>query len=110
MVKENLASKKGYVLEAGDAGHRFKGTKKEAFTHNDLYVTRDIACERYASQNKECHGRKQVSDYVQTNKTITNKDIVIWYSLSLHHIPRGEETPEMDVHNNSFKLIPKNIY
>ncbi|WP_196297075.1 hypothetical protein [Photobacterium leiognathi] len=34
----------------------------------------------------------------------------MWYNLTLHHIPRGEASPEMDMHRNSFKLVPRNLY
>ncbi|KJG11303.1 hypothetical protein UA38_12580 [Photobacterium kishitanii] len=111
LIQENVNSNKSYHVQPGDSGHRFVGIKKkEAFTRNDLYITKDVACERYASQNYACNNKKQLSDFVQSNASIENKDIVVWYSLSLHHIPRGEESPEMDMHRNSFKLIPKNLY
>ncbi|WP_318476898.1 copper amine oxidase [Photobacterium leiognathi] len=110
IVEESATSNKGYILQPGDAGHRFKGIKKEKFTRNDLHISRDIPCERYASHNKMCNGKKQLSDFIQENKTIKNRDFVVWYNLTLHHIPRGEESPEMDMHRNSFKLVPRNLY
>ncbi len=109
-VQESQGNDRGYMLVPGDSGHNFKGKDSEQFTKNDFYVTQRKGCERYATQNRRCDGKKQVSDFVQKNKTIKNKDVVVWYSLSLHHIPRAEEVPEMDMHKNSFRLLPHNLY
>ncbi|MGE0633625.1 MAG: histamine oxidase, partial [Pseudobdellovibrionaceae bacterium] len=43
---------------------------------------------------------------MSNNENIENKDIVLWYSFGITHIPRPEEWPIMTVHRAGFTLMP----
>lgn len=102
----------GYTFIPGDFGHHFVGVEK--FSKNEFYITEYDKCEKFASQNNiignDCSDSGKTLDaFIQSNNNIEAKDIVLWYSLSLHHIPRSEEQPNMDTHWNRFQLVPTNL-
>jgi Cu2+-containing amine oxidase len=44
------------------------------------------------------------------NRTIEDRDIVIWYTLGVTHIPRTEDWPIMPVHPTGFRLVPAGFF
>ena len=97
---------RSWEIRPTDVGHRDEGP--EAFTHNDLYVTRYQQCEVYASHNPTGTGcQDEVSDFVNGE---TIDDLVVWLGLSFHHIPRAEDQPRMSTHWNHFRLLPRDLH
>lgn len=97
----------GYELVPLESGHRDEGPSFEPFTHNDFYVTKYSSCERYASHNDdifECG--ENLQDFV-SGESIVDEDIVVWYGLTFHHIPRDEDESRMHAHWNGFRLEPR---
>ncbi len=99
----------GYELVPLESGHRDEGPSFEPFTHDDFYVTRYDACEQYASHNDNhfpaCGDHLQ--DFV-SGESLANEDIVVWYGMTFHHIPRDEDETRMHAHWNGFRLEPRN--
>ncbi len=93
-----------------DTGHRDIGPADEPWTENDIYVTQHRACERFASRNPSdpggCLANEHVSDFVN-GESLANEDLVVWFGLTFHHIPRDEDEPRMHAHWNHFRLIPR---
>ncbi|RYL92802.1 primary-amine oxidase [Sporolactobacillus sp. THM7-4] len=82
--------------------------KRAGFIKNHLHVTQYDPNEMYASgkypnQNK---GGDGLVKYIQADRNIENEDIVVWYTLGLHHIPRLEDWPVMSVDVIGFQLKP----
>jgi primary-amine oxidase len=48
--------------------------------------------------------------WTNANRPIANKDIVLWYTMGVTHIPRPEEWPVMPVHRLGFKLVPSGFF
>ncbi len=93
-----------------DTGHRDIGPADEPWTENDIYVTQHRACERFASRNPSdpggCLANEHVSDFVN-GESLVNEDLVVWFGITFHHIPRDEDEPRMHAHWNHFRLIPR---
>ena len=97
---------RSWEIRPTDVGHRDEAP--EAFTHNDLYITRYQQCEVYASHNPTGSGcADEVSDFV--NGEVID-DLVVWLGLSFHHIPRAEDRPRMSTHWNRFRLLPRDVH
>jgi len=47
-----------------------------------------------------------VTDFVN-GESIDGGDVVVWYGISYHYLPRSEDDPYMPVHWDSFNLIPR---
>ena len=98
-----------YQIEPLLTGHRDTGPFYEPWTDNDFYVTVNNSCEIYASHNPQVNGcADNLSEFVN-GQSLVNADLIVWYGMTFHHIPRDEDEPKMHAHWNSFKIIPRNV-
>ena len=97
-----------YRFEPLRVGHRDEGPAYEPWTLNDFYVTKQKSCENYASKNPttdDC--AKDLSAFVD-GESIDGADIVTWYGVTFHHIPRDEDEKYMHAHWDGFRIVPQN--
>ncbi len=89
----------------------YRGPSYEGFTQNELWATVDKACERFASHNNvvdpNCPGADVAA--FANGEPLAGKDVVLWYGLSFHHLPRDEEEPRMASHWSEFTMIPRDM-
>ncbi|MEE9493363.1 MAG: putative Ig domain-containing protein, partial [Gammaproteobacteria bacterium] len=98
-----------YEIEPLLTGHRDEGPSYEPWTKNDFYVTVNKSCEKYASHNPTINNcADNLAEFVNGH-SLNGKDLVIWYGMTFHHIPRDEDEPKMHAHWNSFKIVPRNV-
>jgi subtilisin-like proprotein convertase family protein len=96
-----------YHLEPLRVGHIHQGPASEPFTNNQFYVTVNKACEKWASHNPTLNGcGENLADFVN-GESLTNQDLVLWYGISFHHLPRDEDEVMMDAHWDGFQIIPR---
>jgi primary-amine oxidase len=96
-----------YHLEPLDVGHRYVGPSSEPWTNNIFYVTRYKACERFATHNPTSGGcADNVAGFVSGEST-NSQDVVLWYGITFHHLPRDEDEPKMHVHWSGFRMVPR---
>jgi hypothetical protein len=96
-----------YQIEGLSSGHDFTGPEFEPFSHNDLYVTTFKTCEKYPSHNPALNGcANDVSQFVN-GESVDGADLVVWYGITFHHLPREEDEVYMDVHWDGFTIIPR---
>jgi len=86
--------------------------QRAGFIKHHLHVTKFNPDEMYASgkypnQNK---GRDGLTKYIEANRNIENEDIVVWYTMGHHHIPRTEDWPIMPTAYISFQLKPVGFF
>ena len=96
-----------YQLEPIDVGHRDVGPTYEPWTANDFYVTKYRECERYVSHNPQVSGCTDNLAGFVNGESVENADVVLWYGVTFHHIPRDEDEPYMHAHWNGFRLTPR---
>lgn len=82
--------------------------KRAGFSEHTLWVTPYDANERYASGTYVwgTKGEDSLPEWVKQKRSIMNTDIVAWYTVGFHHVPRPEDWPQMPVMWHSFSLRP----
>lgn len=48
--------------------------------------------------------------YIKNNDSLLGKDVVMWYTFGVTHVPHPEEWPIMNVHHTGFTLMPMNFF
>jgi primary-amine oxidase len=93
--------------------HIFRGPNYEPWTHQELYVTRNKVCERFATHNPAVGScRESPNDSVAAfadGESLANRDLVVWYGSSFHHLPRDEDEDHMHPHWTGFSIIPRDL-
>ncbi len=96
-----------------DTDHIFRGPAYERWTHNEVYVSRRKGCELFATHNTptgDCQPSPNDSVAAYANgESVGNRDIVVWYGTSFHHLPRDEDEDHMHPHWSGFSIIPRDL-
>jgi Cu2+-containing amine oxidase len=53
---------------------------------------------------------KGLPEWTKANRDIAATDIVVWYTVGMHHVVRGEDWPVMPVARHSFELGPFDFF
>jgi len=48
--------------------------------------------------------------WTRANRSVQNRDIVVWYTFGMTHIPRPEEWPVMAMQSVGFRLMPAGFF
>jgi primary-amine oxidase len=87
-------------------------TKRAEFITKHLWVTPYHPAEQYATGDypNQHPGGAGLPEWTQANRAIENTDVVLWYTIGMHHIPRPEEWPVMPVSCAGFSLKPLGFF
>ncbi|MGB5326391.1 MAG: hypothetical protein WBN40_13345 [Pseudomonadales bacterium] len=96
-----------YHLEPLHTAHRYTGTNLEAWAQNDFWVTRYNPCERFVVDNPTAGGCASDIDGFLNGENIDGADVVLWYKINYHHLPRSEDEPEIQMHWDGFFILPR---
>jgi primary-amine oxidase len=82
--------------------------QRAAFMTRHLWVTPFAANERFPTGEypNQHPGGAGLPEWTKADRPIENTDIVLWYTLGSHHIPRPEDWPVMPAERVSFALKP----
>jgi primary-amine oxidase len=86
--------------------------KAGAFTAHQLWVTPYRPDERYAGGTYviASKGTDGLATWTKENRKIENTDIVAWYTLGFHHVPRQEDWPVMPMMWHGFVIRPFDFF
>jgi len=116
-VKGPLGYPTGYELMPGATAASLldpsDGPQKVgAFSTHQLWVTPYRSEERFAAGTYplESKGDDGLAVWTKADRPIENTDIVAWYTLGFHHVPRAEDWPVMPVMWHDFVLRPFDFF
>ena len=86
--------------------------KAGAFSAHQLWVTPYQEGELYAAGTypNSSTGDDGLQAWTKKNRSIENTDIVAWYTLGFHHVPREEDWPVMPVMWHDFVIRPFHFF
>ena len=86
--------------------------KRAAFINRHFWATRYHDEEMYAAgaYPNQSLGGAGLAKWVSNNESLSNRDVVVWYTMGVTHIPRPEEWPVMAVTHVGFKMIPGGFF
>jgi len=86
--------------------------KRAGFMFKHLWVTRFAPGELYpAGQYPNQHaGGDGLPAWTARDRTIENEDIVVWYTLNYHHLPRPEDWPVQPCVYAGFHWMPSGFF
>jgi primary-amine oxidase len=113
-VKGPLGYPTGYeIMPGGNASSLLDpddtAQKAGAFSNHHLWVTPYKAGELYASGVYPTASKGDndgLAVWTKANRPIENTDLVAWYTLGFHHMPRAEDWPVMPVMWHQVEIRP----
>ncbi len=112
-VKNALGQNTSYEIMPGETGISLLPAsewpqKRAGFSEHNLWVTPYSPKERYVSgvYVMGSKGEDALTEWVKQNRSIMNTDIVAWYTVGFHHVPRPEDWPQMPIMWHTFSLRP----
>lgn len=86
--------------------------RRAGFTDYHLWVTPYQANELYAAGNypNQSHGGDGLPAWTSQDRPIEDTDIVVWYTLGLHHVVRAEDWPVLPTEWHEFEVRPFDFF
>ena len=86
--------------------------KRGGFSSHQLWVTPYDPNEFYVSGTYVAgsDATDGLPEWVKKNRSIENTDIVAWYTVGFHHVPRPEDWPQMPIMWHDFSIRPYHFF
>jgi primary-amine oxidase len=86
--------------------------RRAAFSAAPLWITAYDPAELYAAgpYPNQSRGGAGLPAYAAQHRAVVNADIVLWYTMGFHHVPRPEDWPAMDTMWHSVALVPDGFF
>jgi primary-amine oxidase len=112
-----LGQQTGYALVPGENAPPFQAPnsgprRTAAFLDHQLWVTLFDPRQMYASGEwvNLRREREGVATWSAADRPIVDRDVVLWYTFSVLHLPRPEDWPVMPAHTAGFRLVPVGFF
>ena len=112
-VKNSLGQTTSFEIMPGETGISLLPPsewpqKRAGWSEHNLWVTPYDPNQRYVSGTylMGSTGEDTLPNWVKQNRNIMNTDIVAWYTVGFHHVPRPEDWPQMPIMWHTFSLRP----
>lgn len=86
--------------------HQSDGNHGQSWLANDIFFTRYKACEQLATNNSTSDCGGHISQFVD-GENLNEADVVVWYRMSYHHLPRDEDINRVPIRWSGFELLPR---
>jgi primary-amine oxidase len=86
--------------------------RRASFIDHHLWATPYRDDERYAAGDypTQSRGGGGLAEWTKQNRAIENTDIVVWYTMGFHHLPRTEDWPVMPTAWHEFEIKPFDFF
>ncbi len=86
--------------------------KRAVFASKHLWVTPYSPDERHPAGNypNQNPGGDGLPKWTQADRSLVDTNLVLWYTLGVHHMPRPEDWPVMPVSAHGFALKPVGFF
>ncbi len=86
--------------------------KRNGYIDYSIWNTAYDPSQRYAGGELAfgSTGADSLPNWVKADRPIANTDIVTWYTMGFHHVPRMEDWPVMSTMWKGIKLVPFNFF
>ena len=86
--------------------------RRARFLDKHVWVTPHDPAERYASGDYPNQTREDtgLAAWVEQDRPVENRDVVVWYTFGANHLPRPEDWPVMPVERIGFMLKPDGFF
>jgi primary-amine oxidase len=109
----DLGQHTAYALVPGENAPPFQAPnsaprRRAAFLEHQLWVTLFDPRQMYASGEwvNLMREREGLATWTAGDRSIVDRDVVLWYTFSVLHLPRPEDWPVMPTHTAGFRLVP----
>ncbi len=116
-VRNRLGEPVGYKLLPGPTPRLFADAssavaRRAAFATKNLWVTRFEPDELTAAGDfpNQHPGGAGLPAYTERDAPLENRDVVVWHSFGVTHVPRPEDWPVMPVEYCGFTLMPVGFF
>jgi primary-amine oxidase len=95
-------------LLADDDNPQLRG----AFSKSVLWVTPHDESQRFATGLHVTGGSGEdgLPEWTKANRPIEQADIVVWYTMGIHHVARSEDWPVMPIAIHELELRPFDFF
>ena len=86
--------------------------RRAGFIDYHLWVTPQRNRERYAAGDYPTQSKPGAGlpAWTAENRPIENTDLVVWYTMGMHHVPRAEDWPVMPTVWHEFEIQPFDFF
>jgi primary-amine oxidase len=116
-LTNRLGQHPGYELRPGHSATSLlppddTAQRRAAFSAAPLWLTAYDRRELYAAgmYPNQSTGGDGLPAFVARQRSVENADIVLWYTMGFHHLPRPEDWPVMNTVWHSVSLVPYGFF